>query len=123
MAIRDSKNSRAKHETLIRALIKKYESNGLYVEADHIGHLHGRPPEIGGHIPDIAAYEGSNLYVIAEAETCDTISDESTREQWYAFSNSGYRFEVIVPKSCLESVKFQAGNWGIRVDQWWWIDI
>ena len=44
MAIRDSKNSHAKHETLIRSLIKKYESNGLYVEADHISHLHGRPP-------------------------------------------------------------------------------
>ena len=123
MTVRNFKDSRAKHETLIRALVKKYEANGLYVEADHISHPHGRPPRIGNHIPDVAAYNQGKLLIIAEAETCDTISDDDTRSQWSDFSESDYRFEVIVPESCIEAAKIQARIWGIIVDQWWSLNI
>lgn len=123
MSTRITERSQQTHTALIRALASKYEKQGYYVKADHIGHPHGRPPEINGHIPDIAAYSDNSLYIIAEAETCDTITDSNTREQWEAFSRSQYLFDLIVPKSCLEEAKQQASIWGISVNQWWWLDI
>ena len=123
MATRISEQSRTKHAALIRALARKYESLGYYVRADHIGHPNGSPPSIGGHIPDVAAYYGGTLQIVAEAETCDTLSDADTEAQWKAFSRSGYRFDVIVPKSCLQSAQLQASIWGVTVNNWWWLDI
>jgi len=123
MATRVSRQSRTKHAMLVRALAKKYEAEGYFVKADHIGHPNGSPPTVGGHIPDVAAYYGGALRIVAEAETCDTISDANTKAQWKAFSRSGYRFDVIVPKKCLQSAKLQASIWGVTVDTWWWLDI
>lgn len=122
MATRITEQSRTKHATLIRALAKRYESEGYYVKADHIGHPNGSPPFVGGHIPDVAAYSGGVLQIIAEAETCDTISDASTEAQWKAFSRSGYWFDVIVPKSCFQSAELQASIWGVNVHKWWSLD-
>ena len=121
MTIRITEQSRTTHSALIRALVKEYESHAYYVQADHIGHPHGKPPAIGGHIPDIAVYSQGTLTIIAEAESCDTIRDSDTRDQWTAFSGSIYRFEVIVPKTCLEEAKSQSRIWGISVDKWWWL--
>ena len=123
MAIRITERSRTAHAQLVRALVGQYESQGNYVKADHIGHRNGSPPTINGHVPDMAAYSGGTLRIIAEAETCDTISDSDTRDQWGAFARSPYRFEVIVPKSCLQDAKMQASMWGVAVDKWWWLDI
>ena len=123
MAMRISERSRTQHNTLIRALAKKYESQGYRVQADHIGHPNGRPPEIQGHIPDVAAWSGNALQIVAEAETCDTISDSDTRDQWTAFSTSRYQFDVIVPKSCLQEAQLQASIWGVSVDKWWWLEV
>lgn len=58
MATRTTVRSRTTHSKLIRALVAKYEAQGYYVRADHIGHPNGRPLEIGGHVPDVAAYSG-----------------------------------------------------------------
>lgn len=123
MSTRITERSQKTHVALIRALVKKYEEDGYYVKADHIHHPNGAPPEINGFVPDIAAYSGNALKIIAEAETCDTISDDHTRQQWEAFSKSMYRFEVIVPKSCFEEAQRQANLWAINVDKWWWLDI
>ncbi len=123
MSTRITERSQHTHTRLIRALVSEYEKQGYYVKADHIGHPHGRPPEINGHIPDIAAYSGNTLCIIAEAETCDTITDSDAREQWETFSGSPYRFDIIVPKSCLEQAKQQASIWGISVNKWWWLDV
>jgi hypothetical protein len=83
----------------------------------------GSPPSIGGHIPDVAAYCGGTLQIVAEAETCDTLSDADTEAQWKASSRSGYRFDVIVPRVCLQSARAQASIWGVTVDNWWRLDI
>jgi len=123
VTVRNFKDSRAKHERLIRALAHEYESKGYYVKADHIGHPHGRPPLIGNHVPDIAAYVKGKLCIIAEAETCDTISDNDTRYQWSDFNESVYSFHVIVPKACLKEAENQARMWGIMVNQWWSLNI
>lgn len=114
MTTRITERSRVAHPRLIRALVGQYESLGYFVQADHIGHPNGSPPAVNGHIPDVAAYSSGVLRVIAEAETCDTISDSDTRDQWLAFSRSPYRFEAIVPKSCLQDAQMQASMSGAR---------
>lgn len=111
--------SKKLHTTLVKALVAAYESKGYYVQADHVGHVNGSPPEINGHIPDVAAYHNGSLYIIAEAETCDTVSNSDTCEQWKAFSRSQHQFDIIVPKSCFDEAQRQASIWGITVDQWW----
>ena len=123
MALRITERSRTAHAQLIRALAAQYESQGYYVRADHIGHPNGSPASVNGHVPDVAAFSGGTLRIIAEAETCDTISDSNTREQWAAFSRSAYQFEVIVPKSCLQDAQMQASLGGVTVNRWWWLGI
>jgi hypothetical protein len=123
MSTRITERSQKTHNALIQALAERYEKDGYFVRADHISHPNGSPPTINGYVPDIAAYKDNTLKIIAEAETCDSISDTSTREQWEAFAKSPYLFEIIVPKSCLEEAQRQANLWGIRVDRWWWLDI
>ena len=123
MATRLETRSRTVHEQLIRALVKEYEGQGYQVQADHIAHPNGRPPEIGGHIPDVAAYRNGSLEMIAEAETCDTLADAHTLAQWRAFSASPYTFHVIVPKACLAEAQSQAAVWGVIVDKWWSLDV
>jgi len=122
MATRMTERSRTAHAQLIRALVGEYESQGYYVQADHLGHRNGSPPAVNGHIPDVAAYYDGTLRIIAEAETCDTISNSDTRDQWTAFCRSPYRFEVIMPKSCLQDAQMQASLWGVAVDKWWSLD-
>ncbi len=123
MSTRITQKSQQIHNSLINALATEYEKQGYYVKADHINHPNGRPPEVYGHIPDIAAYSNGVLQIVAEAETCDTLSDTQTCEQWKAFSLSSYSFEVIVPKFCLSEARLQATIWGVTVAKWWWLDL
>jgi len=67
-----------------------------------VRHPHGRPPEINGHIPDIAAYSDNSLYIIAEAETCDTVTDSDTREQWETFRTYDHPVLVLLEKLHIE---------------------
>jgi hypothetical protein len=123
MSTRITQKSQQIHNALIQALATEYEKEGYYVKADHINHPHGSPPVVNVHIPDIAAYSNGMLQIVAEAETCDTLSDMQTREQWQAFSSSSYRFDIIVPKSCLSEAQRQAIIWGVTVTKWWWLNV
>ena len=95
MATRITERSSQTHKLLIRSLASRYEHEGYYVKADHINHPNGIPPDINGYTPDLAAYYNGSLRIVGEAETCDTITDSHTREQWEAFSQNPYRFDVI----------------------------
>ncbi len=119
MSTRTNEYSSQTHKLLISALAMSYENKGYYVKADHINHPNGIPPQVNSKIPDLAVYYNGSLCIIAEAETCDTISENHTYEQWEAFSRSPYRFDVIVPKACLQESQRQASTWGINVNQWW----
>ena len=111
------------HDRLVKSLADKFESDGYYVKADGIGHPNGSPPTFNMHIPDIYAVKGDER-IIAEAETCDSISLGDTYHQWLAFSRvAGTVFHVIVPRQCLEDAKKQANYWGIKVDHWWYLEI
>jgi len=111
------------HTQLISALVNSYEAKGYYVKADHINHPNGAPAPTNGHIPDITAYSQGQLVIVAEAETCDTISGTETYNQWSAFSRGTHKFHVIVPQVCLANAQNQAAIWRITVDQWWWLKL
>ena len=110
-------SSRTMHKRLIAALARVYEEEGYGVQADGIGHPNGAPPVVNGHRPDVAGYRNRQLVRIGEAETCDSLGDDHTRQQWQAFSRSPYHFDVIVPESCLFAARAKAAEWNVRVDR------
>ena len=106
------------HDTMVRSLANKFANDGYTVYADLPGFT--QPPKIVNYIPDLYAVK-SSVKIIGEAETCDTIGTDHTKEQYSAFSNvPGTEFHVIVPESCLEQAKRYAAIWGITVDKWWY---
>ena len=123
MRTADTQSRLSVHDRLVWALVRKYEEEGYYVKADHIGHPNGVPPAVNGHVPDIVAYRNGPLVLIAEAEVCEDLQDDHTCEQWQAFSRSPYLFDIIVPKSCYDEARRQAAAWGVIVNAFWWLDI
>jgi len=106
------------HEVMVRTRAKNLKTEGYTVYADISGYT--KPPQINGYIPDIYAVK-DNLKIIVEVETCDTISDEHTRNQYLSFSNiMGTQFHIVVPESCLSQAKQYAQRWRIKVDKWWY---
>lgn len=112
------------HSRLVQALVDLFEENGYRVQADDIGHPNGSPDPVNGYVPDVVAHKVGKMPIIAEAEDCDSIYSEHTRDQWRAFSNAyGFEFHIIVPTRCLDAAQQQAWRWGIRVDKWRCMDI
>jgi hypothetical protein len=40
-----------------------------------------------------------------------------------AFSKAQGEFHVIVPKGYIETMKNQAREWGIQIDQYWYMEV
>lgn len=80
------------------------------------------------YVPDLTCKDSEGNFLILEAETCGTLEDAHTREQFKIFrahaNNSGGRFEVVVPKECsgnntrLKIIQIAKG-WGIVLDNVW----
>lgn len=45
------------------------------------------PPEVNGRVPDLLFRDGDDLRIY-EVETCDTIDDDHTEEQWQTSLNT-----------------------------------
>ena len=90
-----------------------------YINADHIDDKNGIPNQVNGYLPDIYA-EKNNATVVCEAETIDSINESGTIDQWKAFSQSTYKFHVVVPRSMLDDAKKMAAQNNINVDFWWY---
>ena len=111
------------HDKMVKTMADTFEGEGMQVKADHIGHRNGRPDPINGYVPDVEA-TNMNRTVILEAETHDTISDESTNKQMQAFSTvNGAEFHVIVPEGYTEAMRKQAMEWGIHIDKFWSMEV
>jgi hypothetical protein len=85
--------------------------------------------------PDLTCLknDAKRTQIILEAETCETIGIEHTRQQWRLFSARakaiGGEFHVVVPKFCVRHGQQIAGGtlvtelaaeWGITVNRKWW---
>ena len=113
-----SRNAQSLHDMMVEIRANNLRSDGYDVSADIPGFP--QPPTIKGYIPDIYAVKGYSK-IITEAETCDTIGSQHTKEQYKAFSSVlGAEFHVVVPKSCLSDAKRYAELWGIKVNEWWY---
>lgn len=113
-------NSESLHNQLIKKQISTYKKRGyINIKADHIHYKDGSPKEVNGHVPDISA-EKDGIIVICEVETIDSVDDKHTREQWAAFSNSPFKFDICVPRSVLSKAKQIAKEKDIVVNKFWW---
>jgi len=78
--------------------------------------------------PDLMCKDALGVLVILEAETCNNLNDEHTREQFRIFrafaNNENGRFEVVVPKICSggsgrELITKYSNDWNIKFDNVW----
>lgn len=74
------------------------------------------PHEVNGRVPDLFFRDGEDLRVY-EVETCDTIDDEHTEEQWTDFAeyanDQSASFVVILPADCKEKAEQRIEELGI----------
>jgi hypothetical protein len=80
------------------------------------------------YFPDLTCRDRNGFFVILEAETCSTLNDQHTREQFEIFrahaDQQQGRFEVVVPIICQgrdarTQIRAIAESWNIRIDQIW----
>lgn len=80
------------------------------------------------YIPDLTCIDTNGALVILEAETCSSLSDQHTQEQFKLFrahaTNKKGRFEVVVPRICSGNdartlIMNNATKWGLTLDNIW----
>ena len=118
-----SSESKKIHMRLISALVNKLMAEGYKVSADHIGYPNGIPEKWQEHIPDIHAIKDRKEFFI-EAETCDTLGSTETKLQWIILSSKPkIIFSVIIPEKCLKEAKKLAEKWGVKIKDFWTMEV
>lgn len=108
-------NESREHRDLVLMMANFFTKEGyLDVKADLINW--NQPQVINGHIPDVTGIRNGEL-VILEAESCDTINDSHTADQWKAFSQGG-KFHVVVPKRCRTDANNRLTQLGLIATVW-----
>ncbi len=120
------------HDSLVRSLVKHYSSLGYKgIRADIPGStetptsVYWKSKPENKYIPDITCFKNdpANTAVITEAETCETLRNPHTAEQWKLFAahakNVKGEFHVITPKICAEVAKAVAQELSIGVTTFW----
>ena len=117
------------HKDLIRMMLNYFRKQGyINLKADLTGE--NTPDPIGGHIPDLTCNKNdpNQTFIILEAETCTTISDEHTDSQWRTFYREAKRvkgeFHITVPRTCDDTsgitlAKQRLKELGIDADHIW----
>ena len=94
------------HQEIVKGLINHFESKGLTIIcAAYEGYDECKKE--GKHEPDVVAKDSSGLHYIGEAETCDSLDDPDTEEQFNDFSHrkmtkseKSVPFYIGIPKDC-----------------------
>ena len=132
--VRTATNEISEHDQLILMMARYFKQQGYSdIRADIPGwtqpygiHWSNNPGQ--NYIPDLTCLDTNGILVILEAETCNSLRDQHTQEQFTIFrahaNNERGRFEVVVPRSCLGSdgrtlIKNIASGWGIIIDNIW----
>ena len=106
------------HDQLVLVLARRLEGNDYLVAANLEERT--KPPSFGGRQPDVYASQMGSR-VLGEAELCEGLHDEQTRERWQTFftivsrpdSLPRYELHIIIPSRCLDEAKRQAAAWGV----------
>lgn len=94
------------HQMIVKRLIDHLQNKGLTITcAAYTGY--DECEKVNRHEPDVMAMDDSGLIYIAEAETCDSLDDDLTKEQFQDFSDrvmTGDKrkvpFFIGIPSSC-----------------------
>lgn len=94
------------HQRLVKELIDEFKTKGRKIVCADYGE-YPRCDAVGRHEPDVIARDSDGLEYIGEAETCDTLNNTDTIEQFTDFSNRVMKgdarkvpFFIAIPKSC-----------------------
>ncbi len=124
-----------RHDNLVKLLAKHFSSLGYKgIRTDIPGstetpsgiYLDENPDK--KYVPDITCFknDAANTLIIAEAETCDTLTSPHTKEQWTLFSayagKNKAEFHIITPKDCKEEAQKAAKEMNVVVHNFWWIE-
>lgn len=112
---------------MVQQIVSEYTNTGhRNVQADHISHPAGRPPQLGSHIPDVtASHPTTGQAIICEVETADSFDNEHTYSQLRDFRAAANRvgglLHVALPyQRDLMSAQATANRWSVQVDKWWY---
>lgn len=97
------------HQRIVKALIDYFIYLGYTIQcAAYEGY--SQCEKVGRHEPDVIAHDGKGLLHIGEAELCDTLNNQDTKEQFLDFSNmhmtkskTDVPLYIAVPSDCPES--------------------
>jgi hypothetical protein len=129
------------HDSLVRMMLNYYATQGyLNICADLENcsrpakfYWQGRPNY--AFIPDLTCQKNDpkGTQIILEAETCESLGEDHTREQFQLFSANalqhGKEFHVAVPRLCSVGgnvvtsqslIRRFATTWNVTVHKIWW---
>lgn len=93
-----NRQSQSEHDLVLEQYATYFHNKGLYVRADHISWIHGKPEQVGMHYPDIAVYDNTGITNI-EIETADSFLESHSISQYRALNQSKKAWVVlVVPK-------------------------
>lgn len=116
--------SRQDHKSLVKKLIDHFVSNGLEIQyANYDGYE--KPFVITRHAPDVIAFDrAKQLGYIGEAEMCNEITEQLTKEKFEDFSKKLMRggkserarlpFFIAVPHECNSRIPQTLRDLGIN---------
>lgn len=141
MVARRTYQEQSTHDSLVRMMLNYYATQGyLNILADlescsRPGKLWWNTKENEPFIPDLTCQknDAKGTEIILEAETCESLGLDHTRQQFQLFSANarqyGKEFHVAVPRLCSEGgnivtgqslVRRYAAAWRITVHRIWW---
>jgi hypothetical protein len=138
---RRSYEEQSVHDSLVRMMVNYYSTQGclnIHADLENLSrpmkfYWTGRESET--FIPDLTCQKNDlrRTEIILEAETCESLGSDHTRQQFQLFSanalHHGKEFHVVVPRLCsvdgrivtAESlVKHNAATWNVTVHRIWW---
>jgi hypothetical protein len=131
---RTAANEISEHDQLVLMMARYFQQLGYTdIKADIPGwsqplYIYWSNNPTLRYIPDLTCLDSNGVLVILEAETCSTLNDNHTQEQFRIFrahaTNNKGRFEVVIPRNCSGSdaralINNSAILWGVTIDNVW----
>lgn len=107
------------HDRLVKSIMTYCKENGYKnICVDLAGY--NLPSKLGNHVPDLTAQTKDDAWLICEAEPCDNIDTDHTKEQMSDFARYTATVVLLVPKSCESLANGVLQKWGLsaKVKVW-----
>jgi len=132
--VRINANEISEHDQLVTMMAKYFKQLGYTnIKADIPGwpkpdYIYWTNQPNNRFYPDLTCNDNDRREIILEAETCQTLNDQHTKEQFEIFrahaNKVGGRFEVVVPRMCAgrdttQLIREIASRWRINLDNVW----